>query len=46
VSFDVELRRLDLKKPHERRLVLLLKREDIDDAESLTTAEVDLVAPA
>ena len=34
---------LDLQ-PHERRLVLLLERDDVDDTEPLAGAEEDLLA--
>ena len=38
------LRRLDLEHPHERRLVLLVERDDVDYAEALGAAADDLLA--
>src|SRR5439155_3184299 len=35
---------LHLQQPNERRLVLLLERDHVEDAEALAGAEVDLVA--
>jgi hypothetical protein len=38
------LRRLDLQQAHERRLVLLLERDDVEHPQPLTAAAVDLLA--
>jgi hypothetical protein len=39
-----ELRGFDLEQPDERRLVLLLERNDVEDAEAPAGVEVDLLA--